>query len=61
MEIITVSVFRGDFSFIFLEDLFWKVNVEPDVEDLICIKLKSLFWMEGIKGLSLVSKSSSTL
>lgn len=48
MEIITVSVFRGDF----LEDLFWEVNVEPDVEDLICIKLKSLFWMEGIKGLS---------
>lgn len=61
MEIITVSVFRGDFSFIFLEDLFWEVSVEPDVEDLICIKLKSLFWMEGIKGLSLVSRSNSTL
>lgn len=37
------------FSWVF-EVWFWEVNVEPGLEELTCIKLKPLFWMEGNQG-----------
>lgn len=45
--------------FIFLEDLFWEVNVKPGLKELICIKLRSSLWMEVNQG-SFFSWSKST-